>query len=92
MIGKFRHKGLKQLYERDIAKGVQAGHADRLRRILTNLDVAMQPADLDLPGYKLHPLKGQRKGEWSIWVSGNWRVTFRFDGADVTDVDYEDYH
>lgn len=92
MIGKFRHKGLKQLYERDSAKGVQAGHADRLRRILTNLDVAVNPPDLDLPGYKLHPLKGQRKGKWSIWVSGNWRVTFRFDGADVTDVDYEDYH
>lgn len=92
VIRKFKHKGVKRLYEEDSARGVQADQADRLRRILANLDVAMQPMDLDLPGYNLHPLKGARKGDWSISVSGNWRVTFRFDGHDVTAVDYEDYH
>ena len=65
---------------------------ERIRGILTHLDVAQQPADLALPGYGLHPLKGARKGEWSVSVSGNWRVTFKFDGIDVTDVNYEDYH
>ena len=92
MIQRIRHKGLKRLYKSDVATGVQATHRNRLRRILTNLDVAMQPDDMDLPGYNLHPLKGDRKGEWSVDVSGNWRVTFRFEGTDVTDVGYEDYH
>ncbi len=92
MILKFRHKGLKRLYEADSPKGVQPEHVERLRRRLTNLDAATQPDDLDLPGYRLHQLKGDRKGEWSITVSGNWRVTFKFEGHDVTDVDYEDYH
>jgi len=92
MILKLRHKGLRLLYNEDSARGVQADHAEKLRGILTNLDVAKQSKDLELPGYKLHALKGDRKREWSIWVSGNWRVTFRFDGYDVTDVNYEDYH
>jgi len=92
MILKFRHKGLKRLYEDDNPKGVQAEHVEKLRRRLTNLDAATEPDDLDLPGYRLHPLKGDRKGEWSIAVSGNWRLTLRFEGHDVTDVDYEDYH
>lgn len=92
MIRSFRHKGLKRLFEDDSPKGVQADQADRLRRILGNLDQAQQPIDLDLPGYRLHPLKGKRQGDWSISVSGNWRVTFRFEGTDVAGVDYEDYH
>ena len=92
MIQRFRHRGLKRLYERDERSGVKAEHAARLERILTLLDVAQLPADIDLPGYRLHPLKGDRKGEWSVSVSGNWRVTFRFDEGDVTDVNYEDYH
>ena len=92
MILKFRHKGLRRLYEADSPKGVPPEHVERLRRRLTNLDAATEPDDLDLPGYRLHQLKGARKGEWSITVSGNWRVTFRFEGHDVTDVDYEDYH
>jgi proteic killer suppression protein len=71
---------------------VNAEHVARLERILTLLDVAQRPADIDLPGYRLHPLKGERKGEWSVSVSGNWRVTFRFDEGDVTDLNYEDYH
>lgn len=92
MIRKLRHKGLRRLYDDDSTRGIQAEHADRLRLILTNLDVARLPIDLDLPGYRLHELKGDRKGTWSITVSGNWRVTFAFEGEDVTDVDYEDYH
>ena len=92
MIRRFRHRGLKRLYERDDRSGVNAAHVARLERILTLLDVAQRPADIDLPGYRLHPLKGERKGEWSISVSGNWRVTFRFDEGDVTDLNYEDYH
>ena len=92
MIRRFRHRGLKRLYERDDRSGVNAAHVTRLERILTLLDVAQRPADIDLPGYRLHPLKGERKGEWSVSVSGNWRVTFRFDEGDVTDLNYEDYH
>ena len=92
MLRRFRHRGLKRLYERDDRSGVNAEHAARLERILTLLDVAQRPADIDLPGYRLHPLKGHRKGERSVSVSGNWRVTFRFDEGDVTDLNYEDYH
>mgnify|MGYP001815091667 CR=1 FL=1 len=84
--------GPKRLYEREDRSGVNAAHVTRLERILTLLDVAQRPADIDLPGYRLHPLKGERKGEWSVSVSGNWRVTFRFDEGDVTDLNYEDYH
>jgi len=92
VIQRIRHRGLKRLYKADDATGVPAAHRDRLRRILTNLNVATHPTDMDLPGYNLHPLKGDRRGEWSVDVSGNWRVTFRFEGTDVTDVGYEDYH
>ena len=92
MLLLLRHRGLKRLYERDDRSGVNAEHAARLERILTLLDVAQRPADIDLPGYRLHPLKGHRKGEWSVSVSGNWRVTFRFDEGDVTDLNDEDFH
>ena len=92
MIRRFRHRGLKRLYERDDHSGVNAAHVARLERILTLLDVAQRPADIDFPGYRLYPLKGERKGEWSVSVSGNWRVTFRFDKDDVTDLNYKDYH
>ena len=92
MVVGFRHKGLKRFYEKGSTRGIQYGHAKKLRRILAALDAASRPADLNLPGYDLHLLKGDRAGTWSISVSGNWRVTFRFDGNDVTDVDYEDYH
>jgi len=92
MIVSFRHKGLELLYRTGSAKGVQAPHAAKLRRILGLLDVANGPADVNLPGLKLHSLKGDMKGHWSVWVNGNWRVTFRFVGADVELVDYRDYH
>lgn len=91
MIKSFRSKALEQLYEGK-PKGVNANHRERLEEILAVLDVAEAVADADIAGWKLHPLKGDRQGEWSVKVSGNWRVTFRMDGSDVTDVDYEDYH
>lgn len=92
MIKKIRHRGLRKLYERDDASGLNENHAPRLRRILTALDAAQRPSDMDLPGWRLHPLTGNRKGEWSVTVSGNWRVTFSFDGDHATDVKLEDYH
>ena len=92
MIVGFRHKGLRSLYETGSTRGVQADHAAKLLSILAALDAASQPDELALPAYRLHPLKGKLKGHWSIWVNGNWRVTFRFIGADVELVDYQDYH
>ncbi|GMB82302.1 type II toxin-antitoxin system RelE/ParE family toxin [Shinella zoogloeoides] len=92
MIVSFRHKGLQLFYQSGSTKGIQASHAAKLGRILGLLDVASAPADVDLPGFRLHPLKGGLKGHWSVWVNGNWRVTFRFVGADVELVDYQDYH
>jgi proteic killer suppression protein len=88
----FRHKGLEILCRTGSTRGVQAAHAPKLLRILAALGAAAMPSELDQPGYKLHSLKGNLKGHWSIWVSGNWRVTFRFVGADVELVDYQDYH
>ncbi|MFM7146163.1 MAG: type II toxin-antitoxin system RelE/ParE family toxin [Actinomycetales bacterium] len=92
MIISFRHKGLEALYARDSTKGVQAEHAPKLRRILSALDVATEPLDVDIPGFRTHRLKGRPSGHWSIWVSGKWRVTFRFVDSDVELVDYLDYH
>lgn len=92
MIRSFRHRGLKRMYERDDPSRVGTDIADRLRLVLADLDSASKPSDLDLPGYRLHPLKGNLKGFWSISVSGNWRVTFRFDNGDAYDVKLVDYH
>ena len=92
MIIGFRHKGLEQLFRTGSAKGVQAVHAARLKRILALLDVAIVPEDMNIPGYRLHPLTGTLQGHWSVRVSGNWRVVFRFAGSDVELVDYLDYH
>ncbi|MFZ1181508.1 MAG: type II toxin-antitoxin system RelE/ParE family toxin [Herbaspirillum sp.] len=92
MIISFRHKGLETLYRTGLSKGVQAAHIPKLGRILAALDSASSPKELNLPGYKLHSLKGTLKGHWSVWVNGNWRVTFRFVSADVELVDYQDYH
>lgn len=92
VIVSFRHKGLQALYERDSIKGVQAEHAPKLRRILSLLDVAQGPRDLDIPGFRTHALSGKLVDHWSIWVNGNWRVTFRFIDSDVELVDYQDYH
>lgn len=88
----FRHKGLRRLFETGSTRGIQSDHEKKLRRILAALDAADRPADLDLPSFRLHPLKGKREGQWSVWVNGNWWVTFRFDGHDVTDIDDVDDH
>ena len=92
MIISFRHKGLRAFFETGTTKGIRADHAKRLRRILALLDRAEDPEAVNLPGWRLHALKGERAGFWSITVSGNWRVIFRFKGPDVELVDYLDYH
>lgn len=91
-ILRFRHKGLERFFDRGSTVGIQHPHLKRLRLILGRLNVALEPRDMNLPGIRLHQLKGERRGTWAVQVSGNWRVTFRFHGSDVTDVDYEDYH
>jgi proteic killer suppression protein len=92
MIRGIRHKGLKRLYDQDDPRGVRAEHAEKLRDILARLDASRSVSDLDLPGFRLHPLKGQLKGYWAVTVRSNWRVIFRFDGPDAVDIDYADYH
>lgn len=92
MIRSFKHKGLARFFEMGSKAGIQAQHAERLRLILAQLNAATAPGDMGLPGLGLHPLRGDRKGTWSVWVSGNWRVTFKFAGKDAEAVDYEDYH
>jgi proteic killer suppression protein len=91
VIRSFRHRGLKRLWDGDPSR-VNATLRDRLENLLSVLDAAAGPGDVDLPGYRLHPLKGDWKGFWSVAVSGNWRVVFRIDGGDVFDVDLVDYH
>ena len=93
MIRNFRHKGLRRLFEADETRGVLSALAPKLRRILSQLNVAVEPDDLDhMPGWRLHRLKGEMSGYWSVTVSGNWRVIFRFEGEDTVDVDFVDYH
>ncbi|MFN2289235.1 MAG: type II toxin-antitoxin system RelE/ParE family toxin [Chromatocurvus sp.] len=92
MIKSFKHKELRRYYETGSTRGIQTQHAKRLRMQLAALDTAMEISDLDIPGYGLHPLKGNRKGIWSITVSGNWRLTFEFSDGNAYLLDYEDYH
>ena len=92
MITSIRHKGLRGFYETGSKTGIQAKHASRLRLQLAALDTAQTIEDVDAPGFKLHPLKGKRKGRWSIWVSGGWRLTFEFEDGNANLIDYEDYH
>ena len=91
MVRTFRHKGLKRLFENDDPGGVRADQVRRIRDVLAHLDEARHPSDLALPGYRLHPLRGERKGHWSVTVSGNWRISFRFEDGDAFDVDLIDY-
>jgi proteic killer suppression protein len=92
MIVSFRHKGLKLVYEKGDRRRLSSEFADKIERILARLDEATEPRNLDLPGFRLHPLKGDLVGDWSVSVSGNWRIVFRFDGGNVRDVDLVDYH
>lgn len=92
MIRSIRHKGLKRLHEEDDARGVSSDHAEKLRDILARLDAASDVSDLNLPGFRLHPLKGELSGFWALTVRAKWRVIFRFNGREVFDVDYVDYH
>ncbi len=88
----FVHKGLERFYKTGSTSGIKNEHSRRLRLILTNLDQAECPGDMDLPGMRLHRLKGQRKNYWSVSISGNWRVTFKFINRNIEIVNYEDYH
>ena len=92
MIRSFRHRGLKRLYERDDASQIHAAYRKKVSRILADLDTARMPKDMDFPGLRLHPLTGGLKGFWSVTVSANWRIIFRFDDTDVVDADFIDYH
>ena len=92
MITSFKHKGLERFFSTGSKAGIQPNHAERLRLILGRLNASTSPRDMNLPGLELHELRGNRKGTWSARVSGNWRVTFGFDGKNAVDVDYEDYH
>jgi toxin HigB-1 len=92
MIVSFKHRGLKALYDGRTEKRVAPEHVEKLRDILAVLDRSRAPEDMDLPGFHLHPLKGNLKGHWAVAISGNWRVTFRFEGGHAADVDYLDYH
>ncbi len=92
MIISFKHKGLERFYREGSAKGIQAQHKNKLRMQLAALDTAQAIEDMNIPGYRLHPLKGTRKGIWSISVSGNWRLTFQFKNGNIHILNYEDYH
>jgi proteic killer suppression protein len=92
MIVGFRHKGLKRLFQTGDGKGVSPDHAAKVARILGRLEEALQVGDMNLPGFRLHPLKGDLAGFWSVAVSGNWRVVFRFEDGNASDVDLIDYH
>ena len=92
MIVSFKHRGLKALYEGRTSRRVAPGHVRKLLDILAVLDRSRGPRDVDLPGLRLHPLKGELQGHYAVPVSANWRVTFGFEGGDAVDVDYLDYH
>lgn len=92
MIESFRHKGLEDFFYDGTKKGIQPKHADKLADILDTLDAATTLQDISFPGSGLHPLQPKKDNSWAIKVSGNWRITFRFEEGNVYEVDYEDYH
>lgn len=92
MIKSFKHKGLEAFFGTGSKKGIQPHHATRLQLQLAVLDNANGPEDMNAPNWGLHELSGKLVGHWSVWVNGNWRLTFRFDGKDAELVDYQDYH
>ena len=92
MILSFKHKGLEKFFKLGKTSGIQVKHSKRLKLILGRLNASTSPNDMNLPGLFLHPLTGNRSDIWSVRVSGNWRVTFRFNGEYAEIVNYEDYH
>ena len=92
MIKSFKHKGLEKFYESGSSRGIQANHAKKLRMQLAALDTAQSIDDMDVPGYRLHQLTGDRRGIWSITVNANWRLTFEYEEGNVYILNYEDYH
>ncbi|MBX2868778.1 MAG: type II toxin-antitoxin system RelE/ParE family toxin [Acidiferrobacterales bacterium] len=92
MIKSFQHRGPEKYFLKGTKAGIQAKHESKIRLILARLNASTSPEDMDLPGLRLHELSGKRKGVWSVTVSGNWRITFRFEGQDAEIVNYEDYH
>ena len=92
MIKSFRHKGLRKFFDTGSTSGIQATHAKRLRMQLTALETAQAVEDMDVPGFRLHLLKGKLRGRWSVTVNGNWRLTFEFQDGNAYILDYEDYH
>ena len=92
MIQSFRHKGIRKFFESGNAAGIQPHHAKRLRMLLAALDTAQSIDDMNVPGFRLHSLKGPERSRWSVWVNGNWRVTFEFRDGQAYVLDYEDYH
>jgi len=91
VIQSFRHKGLRKFFESGSA-GIQPHYAKRLRMLLAALETSQSIDDMNVPGFRLHPLKGAERGRWSVWVNGNWRVTFEFRDGHARVLDYEDYH
>lgn len=92
MIKTFRHKGLERFFLKGDMRGIQPHHAAKLQRVLARLDTAKRADDVNVPGWHLHSLKGQEAGHFSVWINGNWRITFTFQGEDVMLVNYLDYH
>ena len=92
MIKSFKHKGLEKFFYEEEKRGINPQHVSRLGRILDRLDASISPTDMNLPGFRLHRLSGKEKDTWAASVSGNWRVTFKFEGQDAVDVNYVDYH
>jgi len=92
MIRNFRHRGLRRFYEDDDRRELNAQHVEKIARVLERLARASEPAHLNLPGWRLHPLKGDLAAYWSITIQANWRIIFKFVGPDISDVDLIDYH
>jgi proteic killer suppression protein len=92
MIRTFRHRGLERFFKKGDHRGILAKSEAKTERILDRLDTAVRPEDMNIPGYRFHGLTGNRAGTYAVTVTGNWRITFRFDGQDAVDVDLEDYH
>jgi toxin HigB-1 len=92
MILTFKHRGLERFFKNDDHRGILARTEARTERLLDRLDAAVKPEDMNIPGFRFHRLTGERRGTYTVSVTGNWRITFRFDGVNAVDVDLEDYH